>query len=311
MHLLRGQTYLEMGRLPEAISRLQRLLLDTPTDENAACMLMLALYRRGRQTDAVAVFDDVRARLDDRGMLPSTALRRRQEQILSHDPELDRAPPLTGQGQVCDDGLHRGDGDSPERRLGAANSREPDPHPGTERLGRRSWPARLGRRLVVMQRHGTVAHGADGVRAATLGRPTSAGLELLVATRCLDAFARHDGPGIQATLADGVVFEEASGGGPTEYRGARDVTARLLRLGSYFESIEYDIRDPTVTNGVLRYDISWSGIQIRRFADGTTAGDASGVVRALPGHVATRVKLGVITHIRYGGYRDTTFDAAR
>ena len=162
-----------------------------------------------------------------------------------------------------------------------------------------------------MQPHGTVAQGADAVPAAASHWPASGGVqELLVAQRCLDAFASHDGPGIQQTLAGGVVFEEASGDGPIEHRGDLAVTARLLRLGSYFESIRYDIRDPTVTNGVLRYDISWSAIQIRPFADGTTAGDVSGVVRELPGHIVTTVRHGAITHIRYGGYRDTTFDAA-
>ena len=265
MDRLRAQSYLQTGRLTEAVSLLQRLLLDAPTDEDVAGMLMLALYGCGRQTDADAVYVDVRARLDVRGMLPCTALRRRHDQIVGHDPELAR-----GEGPFV-----------------TAISLEPDPEQGAEGLPRPFWPASFAHRFVV-------------------GRSQ----ELLVARRCLDAFARHDRGGIERTLAGSVVFEEAAGDRPIEHRGVRAVTARLLRLASYFEAIRFDIREPTARHGVLRYDISWSAIQVRPFEDGTTAGDAGGVVREL-GHIVTTVKHGVITHIRYGGYRDTTFDGAR
>ena len=50
---------------------------------------MLALYRCGRQSEALDAFHRVRARLDDElGLEPGEALRRLQGQILRQDPAL-------------------------------------------------------------------------------------------------------------------------------------------------------------------------------------------------------------------------------
>ena len=51
---------------------------------------MLALYRCGRQTDALEVYTRNRRRLDEElGLEPSPQLRRLQEAILRQDPSLD------------------------------------------------------------------------------------------------------------------------------------------------------------------------------------------------------------------------------
>lgn len=56
---------------------------------------MLALYRSGRQADALAVYRDGRATLrDDLGLEPGAALRELEQAILNQDPSLGRPPKL-------------------------------------------------------------------------------------------------------------------------------------------------------------------------------------------------------------------------
>jgi DNA-binding SARP family transcriptional activator len=56
---------------------------------------MLALYRCGRQADALAGYRQLRRTLaTDFGLEPSAALRTLERQILQQDPALDVAAPL-------------------------------------------------------------------------------------------------------------------------------------------------------------------------------------------------------------------------
>jgi len=51
---------------------------------------MLALYRSGRQADALDAYRNGRRALrDDLGLDPGPELRRLEQQILDHDPELE------------------------------------------------------------------------------------------------------------------------------------------------------------------------------------------------------------------------------
>jgi predicted ATPase/DNA-binding SARP family transcriptional activator len=78
------------GLVPE----LEALLADHPYRERLWGQLMLALYRSGRQADALQAFHRARRVLDeDLGIEPSPWLRRRQEQILLHDPVLEAPDP--------------------------------------------------------------------------------------------------------------------------------------------------------------------------------------------------------------------------
>lgn len=85
----RADAYLELSRNGEVIAELPGLIREHPYRERFYGQLMLALYRSGRQADALRVFGDVRRRLaDDLGVDPTPELWALEEQILSHDPEL-------------------------------------------------------------------------------------------------------------------------------------------------------------------------------------------------------------------------------
>lgn len=77
---------LSLGRHTEATAELFALSAAHPLNEPVAATLMRALYRGGRQADALHVFDRVRRRLsEDLGVPPSRMLRRTHRMILRGD----------------------------------------------------------------------------------------------------------------------------------------------------------------------------------------------------------------------------------
>ncbi len=80
---------LTLGRHGELIGELEALVDAHPFREQLWCQLMLALYRSGRQADALEAFRAVRQRLDeDLGLAPGPALAELETAILRHDPAL-------------------------------------------------------------------------------------------------------------------------------------------------------------------------------------------------------------------------------
>jgi predicted ATPase/DNA-binding SARP family transcriptional activator len=85
---------LALGGHGGLVAELEALLADHPYRERLWGQLMLALYRSGRQADALQAFHRARQVLDeDLGIEPSRWLRRRQEQILLQDPVLEAPEP--------------------------------------------------------------------------------------------------------------------------------------------------------------------------------------------------------------------------
>ena len=80
---------LHLGRHAEVVGDLQSLAAVHPLRERLHAMLMLALYRCGRQADALAAYQHARTVLvEDLGIEPGGELRRLHQQILSAEPEL-------------------------------------------------------------------------------------------------------------------------------------------------------------------------------------------------------------------------------
>jgi DNA-binding SARP family transcriptional activator/class 3 adenylate cyclase len=80
---------LELGRHTDLVGELEALVARYPLRERLLAQLMLALYRSGRQADALAVFRERRRALSDElGIEPSQTLRDLELRILRHDPAL-------------------------------------------------------------------------------------------------------------------------------------------------------------------------------------------------------------------------------
>ena len=80
---------LALGRASAAIPELERLVAAEPLWERPRGLLMLALYRAGRQADALDLARATRTLFrDELGLEPSAAIRDLELRILNHDPEL-------------------------------------------------------------------------------------------------------------------------------------------------------------------------------------------------------------------------------
>lgn len=80
---------LEQGCHAEAVSELTALTAEHPLRERLRELLMLALYRSGRQAEALAVYADTRRLLaDELGVDPRPDLKELQQRILQADPGL-------------------------------------------------------------------------------------------------------------------------------------------------------------------------------------------------------------------------------
>jgi peptide/nickel transport system substrate-binding protein len=85
---------LEAGRHAEVLGELDALVAQEPLRERLHGQRMLALYRCGRQADALEAYRAARAALVEQiGVEPGAELRRLQDAILAQDPALDPPPP--------------------------------------------------------------------------------------------------------------------------------------------------------------------------------------------------------------------------
>lgn len=85
---------LRLGRHAALLPVLHTRADDRPLDERIAAQLMLALYRDGRQADALLRYQSTRSLLvEEMGTDPSPVLEDLHQQILTADPEVTGSPP--------------------------------------------------------------------------------------------------------------------------------------------------------------------------------------------------------------------------
>jgi YVTN family beta-propeller protein len=98
----RAEAQLRIGQGPELVAELEQLVLANPLRERVVAALMLALYRAGRQVEALSAYQAHRRRLvEDLGLEPGPALVELEGRMLRQDPTLlpsaqPTRPPRTG-----------------------------------------------------------------------------------------------------------------------------------------------------------------------------------------------------------------------
>ncbi|HEY0889466.1 MAG TPA: BTAD domain-containing putative transcriptional regulator, partial [Nocardioides sp.] len=108
-HELLAELDLRLGRHADVLEWLPDLVRQHPLQESLRALLMLGLYRAGRQADALATYEDARRALaEELGIDPGPELRRLHERVLRQDrsltlpaaspaaPERPRRTPLVG-----------------------------------------------------------------------------------------------------------------------------------------------------------------------------------------------------------------------
>ena len=88
---------LVLGRQAELVPELEALVRQQPLRERLWAQLMLALYRSGRQAEALATYEQARRMLSEElGLDPGRTLQGLERAILRHDAELDQPGPRAG-----------------------------------------------------------------------------------------------------------------------------------------------------------------------------------------------------------------------
>ena len=94
---------LALGRHREVVGELEGVTAEHPLRERLRAQQMLALYRSGRQAEALAAFQTFRRMLaDELGIEPSASLRKLERRMLQQDPALEPAQPCADpEGEVA------------------------------------------------------------------------------------------------------------------------------------------------------------------------------------------------------------------
>ena len=92
---------LTLGEHEQLVPELERLAAQHPLDERIRGQLLLALYRSGRQAEALGAYRDARATLvNELGLEPSAPLQRLEQAILNHDPSLEAPTGVARRGSM-------------------------------------------------------------------------------------------------------------------------------------------------------------------------------------------------------------------
>ncbi|GLX93780.1 AfsR/SARP family transcriptional regulator [Herbidospora sp. NBRC 101105] len=259
----RAQALLELGRAAEAVLDLDAHARAHPWREEMWRLLALALYRSGRQADALAALRAARAELAGRlGLDPGPGLRHLEEAILRHDDRLafgdaaarvwasaaaahDRVAPGAGPRLEAAVGLMRGLAVTGGEGLVAAREHRAAAVEAAEELG----DAELVARVI----------GAYDVPAiwTRSDDPAQAARVVGAAARTLDRLAAGAAPATRARLL-ATIAVESRGGGSGRARAAAAEAVEIAR----------GLEDPVLLvfalNGAYMQEFGRTGLSGRR-----------------------------------------------
>ncbi|MFC7495732.1 MULTISPECIES: AfsR/SARP family transcriptional regulator [unclassified Nocardioides] len=224
----RAQTALALGRHHEVVHDLEPIVADDPTIESLAGLLMVALYRSGRQADALEVYGRTRIVLDEElGLEPSVTLRSLHERVLRQDEALGAQPelavPIRTPAPRREPGRPTGAPDADAGARVASGAEGPTNLPTVVRplIGREE----------MLQSLGELVHG---VRLLSLVGPGGAGKTSLALTLAVQSRAAFPGGVFGARLAAVTTAEQVpvavadALGMPMDGAGAeRDIRERI------------------------------------------------------------------------------------
>ncbi len=238
----RFDAMLALGRHDESIGELQAVVRAHPLRDRARRLLMLALYRAGRQSEALEVYREGRAILrDELGLEPSRELRELEAAILRQDESLAPADatatlgPRQGRGTLPVPatpflGRERERSELAELLAG-----------GKHRLVTLTGPGGIGKtRLALQAADGAAGRYPDGVWWVPLAPLTDHRLVLETAAQVLDAgreLSVHIGDRALLLLLDN--FEQVVEAAP-ELRALLDRCPRLQLLVTSRESLRLE-----------------------------------------------------------------------
>ena len=234
---------LRLGRHGELVGELEALVAEHPLRESLRGQLMLALYRSGRQADALEAYIETRRALrDELGLEPGPELRRLEQEILRHDEGLQVAEPRSLEAKSAPLSANgRGRKPAMGKARDGGNSASAGSRPATGAAVQRSTRRHLSL-VTVAVAVGVIAAAAAGVFLVISGGNEAPELEpneiALIdpdSGRVLKQLAVPAEPtgiveangAVWASAADGTLSRaELSGNGVVErYRPTRDVTA--------------------------------------------------------------------------------------
>ncbi len=116
----RAEARLALGEHARLVGELEPLVQAHPLRERILAQLMLALYRSGRQAEALEVYQGARRELaEQRGLEPSEELKRLELAILQQDASIGAPPQALGDGSAGLVGTVPEAGPSPSEAVGA------------------------------------------------------------------------------------------------------------------------------------------------------------------------------------------------
>ncbi|GAB1326618.1 AfsR/SARP family transcriptional regulator [Streptomyces sennicomposti] len=265
---------LAVGDHHEILGPLQLAVAENPLRERLSAQLMLALYRCGRQTEALSVFRRIRHELvEEYGLEPSRELQRLERAILEHADSLDgpaspaverrrtperlRVASLVTPQPVCRSHPSDAPGDAPASRT--VSRMDPDHRRHSAEPGRRRVSV-----VLLWIRHDLAdEHGADGVQRTLAeaeavlrqestrygGVVASAAAPLFCAVFGADHSRRDDAT--RAVRAAFALLERLDGGRPAAGAPAAEVHVAVATGEALLSPPAAPGGAPTVTGGAL------------------------------------------------------------